>query len=481
MSTHQKNGGKPLATTLSSDSHSRQVTTTASTRRIQYRFNAAPLDTSPSAPGAKAGDRIVTDSASNLKALPYAVVSAKDKNRVLSPRLKDTSYSTLGSPFNTPEIIVPEDVESVEIFLGNDAYASRRLHPLFRVTPNPQGLTVVNIHELPQARLDRLQADSVSGNAYPKTAQGQAARTAGGTYIGYLTGDTWKTFSYEFSLADVTRLCGSSSLRREFKADKGRSRVTPPSPTAAPAEAPTTTDPRPLARIVIDNTRVAKRTPIGLPSNSPGNRAPPRATTPTLAVIRNGNFESLSIADWRSILAPIYEGTIEELSGTTHAEFAGYIDLPVVNIRLRYQAGAFANAVGAGRTVQPADVLKRTNPVTYKGLIEAAWKSGVDELVLSSTWRPMLGSKLHRMGVAVDVIFVDDYDDRTDGGKEIDKFKVHISSGEAPSRLYSTFSAIALGDNANLGGFKADPWNRKPKDNLHKNHLHVSAVDPDAK
>jgi hypothetical protein len=190
-------------------------------------------------------------------------------------------------------------------------------------------------------------------------------------------------------------------------------------------------------------------------------------------------METLVVADWAEVLAPIYEGRIAGQVGTRYSDFGCHIDLPVVNIRLKYQQGAFSNAIGAADSVQIADVLKRTNPVTYKGIVEAAWKAGIDELILSSTWRPMLGSILHRMGIGVDVVFVDDLDDRDPQGRPINRFKIHDDSGR-PNAVYSSFQAIVLNDPVNLGGFHADPWNRSATDKTHKNHLHVSAVDADA-
>lgn len=444
MSKPLKTRGKPLASTVATDDPAKKEEAKASARRIQYRFIAAPLDVSPSAPGANAADKIVTDSASNLNGLPYVVTASGGKTRVLNAKLKGKSYAELGRPHNTPEITVPDGVDAVEIYIGNDAYESRRFHPLFTVTPNAQGLTIVTVHELPQKRLKRLQDDPNTAKDYPAAGEGKTVKKEDNTYIGYLTGDVWKTLSYEFTMADVRRLCTASDLSRDFKEDQGRNLVTP-----------------------LTNTPRAPQVPA-VPAANP-------------AATQQDQQETLSISDWSVVLAPIYESRIEELTGTTHDQMTGYVDLPVVNIRLRYQTGAFANAVGASNSVQPADVLKRTNPLAYKGIVEAAWKTGIDELILSSTWRPMLGSKLHRMGVAVDVIFVDDYDDRDNEGREIDKFKVHLSSGVEPSSLYSTFSAIAMTDSTNLGGFKADPWDRKAGDNLHKNHMHVSATDNDAK
>jgi len=445
--------GAPLAQAVVSEDHARQELARANDRRIRYHFIAAPLDSG--APGGRATDGIVTGSASKLKNLPYAITASGNKERMLHSASAGKSFAVLGnSPYTSAEVSVPDDVSEVEIYLGNDAYEVRRVKPLFRVTPNAHGVTHVYIHELPQLRLRRLQSEPATAAGYPAANHAQTVRKPDDTHIGYLTGDVWKDFSYEFTVADVSRLCGASNLTRPYAEDRGRNQVRPA--RAWPGVPPAV---------------MGEQRP-GLPFPAP----PANGLAPVPA--RQGNLEALMILDWAEVLSPIFEGRYEGLIGTGHSDWGCHVDLPVVNIRLRYQQGAFANATGAGDGVTVADVLKRTNPVTYKGVIEAAWKSGIDELVLSSSWRPMLGSILHRMGVGLDVVFVDDFDDRNAQGQPINRFQVNISSG-ARSQLYSTFEAIIFADRTNLGGFKADPWLNT--DDVHRNHLHVSAVDQDAR
>lgn len=446
--------GEPLSRATATTDHMQQVSARVGTRRAQFRFIAAPLDAS--APGGDRNDLIVTGSASNLKNLPYAITASGDTARILHATPKGSSFSRLGaSPFNTVEVTVPVDVEEIEIYLGNDAFRNRRHTPLFRTALNSVGTTLIIIHELPQKRLDRLQLAAATSANYPINSQGGTTKLADESHIGYLTGDVWKSFSYAFTLDDVRRLCEATTIQRPYAEDRGRSRIEPPQ---APAAFPATT------------TGAPRPTPWGQTSPYPVDQRPTRI----------GDTESLIVTDWTRVLAPIYNGDVRGLSGSRNSEYACYIDLPVVNIRLRYAAGAFANATGAGKSVTVGDVLRRTNPVTYKGVIEAAWKSGVDELTLSSTWRPMLGSILHRMGIALDVVFVDDFDDRTAQGQEIRKFHVH-ENNRSRSALYLAFEGFVFGDSKNLSGFKADPWIRASTDTTHRHHLHVSALDLDEK
>lgn len=49
------------------------------------------------------------------------------------------------------------------------------------------------------------------------------------------------------------------------------------------------------------------------------------------------------------------------------------------------------------------DIHTRVNPRTYAALIQAAEHAKIDEIHLSSGWRPMIGSVLHRIGLGLDV------------------------------------------------------------------------------
>lgn len=49
------------------------------------------------------------------------------------------------------------------------------------------------------------------------------------------------------------------------------------------------------------------------------------------------------------------------------------------------------------------EFIPRVNPQTYKAFLKAAFEMDADELEISSGWRPMLGSVLHRLGIGLDV------------------------------------------------------------------------------
>lgn len=452
MTDARKVRGEALARTVASTNHAQQSNAEVGSRRVQFQFLAAKID--QDGPGGKESDGVVPPrGASNLRGLPYVITAAGEPGRVLHLTPKGQSFAQLASrPFNTIETRVPNDVREIEIYLGNDAYLARRKNPQFRTSLNESGVTLIRIHELPSVRLDRLQRSSEQQSRYPVTNLGCTAKLPDDSHVGYLTGDVWKAFSHIFTADDVRRLCGVVKMQRPYMEDRGRGQLQPArSPAAFP---PTTT---------------------GTPRPFPWGTTTPYPADPV--AVREGDMESLTITDWTRVLAPILSGDVQGLVGSRSAQYACYIDLPVLNIRLRYAAGSFSNAIGAGKTVTVADILCRTNPLSYKGALEAAWKSGIDELVLSSTWRPMLGSVLHRLGIGIDVIYVDNYDDRSAGGKPIGKF--HVNRSNSPrSALYLSFEKIVFADTVTLNGFKADPWINT--DETHRHHMHISAKDPDA-
>lgn len=52
------------------------------------------------------------------------------------------------------------------------------------------------------------------------------------------------------------------------------------------------------------------------------------------------------------------------------------------------------------------DVLPRTHPCAFASLFTAAYDAGVTDLLVTSCWRPMLGSIAHRAGLGIDVIHI---------------------------------------------------------------------------
>lgn len=52
------------------------------------------------------------------------------------------------------------------------------------------------------------------------------------------------------------------------------------------------------------------------------------------------------------------------------------------------------------------ELLNRVQPNTYGALLKAAIEAKVDEVTITSGWRPMLGSMVHRLGLGLDVTYI---------------------------------------------------------------------------
>ena len=69
--------------------------------------------------------------------------------------------------------------------------------------------------------------------------------------------------------------------------------------------------------------------------------------------------------------------------------------------------GGNENALGNISSLDiKAELLTRVQPNTYGALLKAAIDAQVDEVTITSGWRPMLGSVFHRLGLGLDVTYV---------------------------------------------------------------------------
>ena len=77
-------------------------------------------------------------------------------------------------------------------------------------------------------------------------------------------------------------------------------------------------------------------------------------------------------------------------------------------LKISWPRSAFLNcfsSIGSHADLMAAkqEFLPRVNPQTYKAFLKAAFEVDADEMEISSGWRPMLGSVLHRLGIGLDV------------------------------------------------------------------------------
>ncbi|MCA3162062.1 MAG: hypothetical protein ING27_07930 [Burkholderiales bacterium] len=84
------------------------------------------------------------------------------------------------------------------------------------------------------------------------------------------------------------------------------------------------------------------------------------------------------------------------------------------SIQLNWQTAAFNNCRQNITQVDVVnDVIPRANPKTYYAALRAAQLCQLDGLEISSGWRPMIGSVLHRIGVGLDVVKLENSKEKT--------------------------------------------------------------------
>jgi hypothetical protein len=134
---------------------------------------------------------------------------------------------------------------------------------------------------------------------------------------------------------------------------------------------------------------------------------------------------------------------------------------------------ACKNAAIVAKPIKKEDVLRRTHPFTYQLALDCAYQCHVTAMTLSSTWRPMLGSVLHKLGDALDITQIDDADDelkafvfnRAAVDSLADRFTRLVSKHPLakPNATYYAYDHIEYAD-----------VNAAP-DQQHTDHLHITA------
>jgi len=207
-------------------------------------------------------------------------------------------------------------------------------------------------------------------------------------YFCYLNGDLWLGISHEFTDAEITQLCPPETISRATLGGSTQGAGGHPSQMAMG------TGP--------NGGSVSGTNGVGIPgANGTTAQAPNAAGNETLAV------------DWATTLLPIY--SVGENSRSLEAF---NVPIPNLGITLRFAARAVANAINTSSRTKVQQALRRTSPRAFAAILKAAWRLHIDSVDLSSSWRPMLGSRLHKMGVGLDVTEI------VDSAEHID-FRIH--------------------------------------------------------
>jgi hypothetical protein len=370
--------------------------------------------------------------------LPYLIVDV-DSGEILS-----RSPNSVGGPslmkgdatqVHTDAVDV-DGVKTVGLVFGNATDDSGRWKDplndliLYQVEPKEEGLTQVFITEI------------------AKSGDDIALKLGENIYKAQLNGKTWAHVARHYTVDDIETLIPGDSA--EIVA------AHPNEMQIAYAEA---------RKLITDQEaeayRAARVTKKTVPETPPKAAAPKVAAVPELPPLR-------FTCSWVELLAPIYDGDIvgkdaEKSSG------GGTLLISPLGLTIELSATACGNAVNICK-ISKQETLRRTHPYTYMMLLDACRESGVTHVRIESTWRPMYGSVLHKLGDAMDLTLVENEDHHAEafryGGGKVNTLAQAFGEALYKHRYAVQRALFYIGDAYNPGS---------PTDKAHNNHLHFTA------
>ncbi|WP_449467855.1 hypothetical protein [Stenotrophomonas humi] len=383
---------------------------------------------------------------SHLVNLPYLIVDAMTLEVLHGGKGIGEPARFLGSrtKVSTAEVAV-DGVAQVGIVLGAAASGGvdnwRRnadVLAMYRVQPESEGLTTVTISEV-------IQLPSEGENRSLGTVSGEGKeRTA------VLNGKVWATFTRSYTVQDIREwITGNLTLTNQDGDLTSWYGVARPS----------------LRQIEWAEQRgkitaqQAKRYREAIAPPMPGRRR--EDIPPPLR---------MQLA-WSELLEPFYSGQIVNISkpGRDHSQ-GGEIIIAPLDLVLKLQVG-FCDNAGEFTGISQADVVAKNHPYIYMMLLSACAGAGVDFVEISGMWRPMLGSCLHKLGDALDIVVVDSHRD------ELDRFGFRNSdvASNALARRFNTFLYEHRYANSAQHIYKYDEYPHSA-DPGHWNHLHITCA-----
>jgi hypothetical protein len=408
----------------------------------------------------------VTGNGNKLENLPYLVVDA-EKMEVLSDgaKLDETARRfSGGSGQVATETINCDGVAKVGLVLGNATDdptrwkdKQRRL-VMFETKPRDSGLTTVVITEMP----------------VPGEADEAAATPVSESFTATMTGGSWAHFSRAFTLEDVKqwlpgglRVCTSHPTDTQLGYAVSKRFISTEQQQAyvAARKAPS----KDLPPLEYDCAWTELLEPIYsgrfTEPAAPENKLVPKIDPATKKKV-------IDPATKQPVMVPQYSETEFErkTNGYRDAiqEGQGAIRIEPLGLTITLDASATRNARQAtGLTKQ--QILCRTHPYAYVVLLEGAATLPFHAVTLSSTWRPQLGSVLHKLGDAIDLTTLD---------CETDQLAVYSYKGSVVNALAKQFADFIANHRyarADRMYYSGDTYNTgTDSDNRHDDHLHFT-------
>ncbi len=385
--------------------------------------------------------------ASHLRSLPYLVVDASTLEVLHGGKSIGEPAKFLGSRTQVSTVELAADgVETVGIVLGaaaNGGDGWRRnanILVMYRVNPESEGLTTVTITETTE-----LPPETEARSLGTASSEGRE-RTA------VLNGRVWAAFTRSYTVQDVRAwVTGNMTLPNQ------EGRLTSWFEVARPSQRQIDWAEQ---RGKISSQQAEKyRDALLVPQS--GAAAGRAAILPPLR---------MQLA-WSELLEPFYSGQIVNIPrpGRAYSQ-GGEIIIAPLDLVLKLQVG-FCDNAGEFTGTSQADVVAKNHPYIYMMLLSACAESGANFVEISGMWRPMLGSCLHKLGDALDIVVVDSSSD------EIGRFGFR-NSRVADNELARRFNTALYEHryaNAAQHIYMYDEYAHNA-DASHWNHLHITCA-----
>lgn len=383
---------------------------------------------------------------SHLRSLPYFIIDASTLEVLHGGKSFGEPAKFLGSRTQVSTVEVAVDgVASIGVVLGAAAGGGidnwRRnadVLVMYRVQPESEGLTTVNITETTQ-----LPSEREIRNLGSASEEGKE-RTA------VLNGKVWAAFTRSYTVQDIRAwITGNLTYSNQGGDLTSWYKVAHPS----------------LRQI----EWAEQRGKINAQQAAHYRKA---VSSPTSGRKEGGALPPLRMQlAWSELLEPFYSGQIVNIPkpGRPFSQ-GGEIIIAPLDLVLKLQVG-FCDNAGEFTGASQADVISKNHPYIYIMLISACADAGVNYVEISGMWRPMLGSCLHKLGDALDIVAVDSHKD------DIEKFGFN-NSRVANNALANRFNALLYEHRYANSAQHIYMYDEYPHsaDPGHRNHLHITCA-----
>lgn len=182
------------------------------------------------------------------------------------------------------------------------------------------------------------------------------------------------------------------------------------------------------------------------------------ATSDIDAILPTSTDKTVSTA-----IKTLYDGSLNKANRTITVARAKQGDLPAKQIKIHVGEGSDKNPL---ENIQNFDLFKdglpRVHPLGYLALIDAAFDAGVDNVTMSSTWRPLLGKAWNHER----------------NKNEPEKVKGYRASLARCTHVRQIFDPWFMDADSQDNEVATPNEQRDANEKLHATHLHITVDEP---